>query len=153
MSTSSNSEAGMTEGTGPAVVAERRRAERVQDAVGLTILRLQDQPAAGDAENPSTVVVDTDRPSHKISLSSVGVAFAHDLLMRPGELISMYITLFPSKHTIRADGRIVSANTAPEISDGDKPTYRVTFEAIEEIDREVIEAHVAALSKQRPTIE
>ncbi len=143
----------MTEGTGPAVVSERRRAERVQDAVGLTIVRLQDQPAAGDPGNLSTVEVDSERPSHKISLSSVGVAFAHDILMRPGELISIYITLFPSKHTIRADGRIVSANTAPEISDGDKPTYRVSFESIEDTDRKVIEAHVASLSSRRPQMD
>ena len=144
----------MNDGAGPEVSHERRRAARVQDSVGLKITRLQDQPAAGDSQKVNVTEPEEDcRPTHKISLSAVGVAFAHDVLMRPGELITVGITLFPSCKTIQADGRIVSANDAPEIADGDKPTYRVSFESIIDSYRDTIEAQVQSLVQQRPDIE
>ena len=144
----------MNDGEGSKVSQERRRSERVQDAVGLKIIRLQDQPAAGDSNNAQRISTTIDdRPTHKISLSAVGIAFAHDDLMRPGELISVQITLFPSCHIIQVDGRVVSANDAAEIADGDKPTYRVAFESISDSDRELIEVQVKTLAEQRPAME
>jgi len=149
----------MTNDSSPAIVNERRRADRVQEAIGIQISRLQDQPAAGDATAPAASPTDPvalDAPTHKSSLSSVGLAFAHEILMHPGELIALNITLFPSgreKRDIKVDARVVSANDAPEIADGDKPTYRIAFESIAEEDREFIETHVQALSKKRPAID
>ncbi len=144
----------MADGQGPLVKLERRRAERVQDAVGLKIIRLQDQPAAGDAEQGGGAEPEGQAvPTHKISLSSVGLAFAHDVLMQPGELITVEITLFPSVHIVRADARIVAANDAPEIADGDKPTYRIAFETIDSSDRDFIEEHIKKLSRHRLSIE
>jgi len=147
----------MTNDSSPAVVKERRRADRVQEAIGIQITRLLDQPAAGDTPTPnSNSAVSPDGPTHKASLSSVGLAFAHDILMRPGELITLHITLFPigsDKRTVQVDGRVVSANDAPEIADGDKPTYRVAYESINDEDRDFIEAHVQALSNKRPAMD
>jgi len=149
----------MTNDSSPAIVNDRRRADRVQEAIGIQISRLQDQPAAGDAAAfaaSSTNPVALDAPTHKSSLSSVGLAFAHEILMHPGELIALNITLFPAggdKRDIKVDARVVSANDAPEIADGDKPTYRVAFESITDDDRDFIEAHVQALSKKRPAID
>lgn len=144
----------MNDGDAPAVSQERRRAERVQDAVGLQITRLLDQSGAGELrQSIDREPVSFERPTHKISLSAVGVAFAHDVLMRPGELISIDITLFPSCQTVQADGRIVSANDTHEIADGDKPTYRVMFESISDVDRDVIAAQVKTLVERRPVID
>ena len=141
----------MNDGLGPAVSQERRKAERVQDAVGLKITRLQDEAAPGGScvshgEVPSTI----DGPTHKISLSEVGLAFAHDELLRPGELLTVDIMLFPSRHVVHTDGRVVSANDASEIDDGDKPTYRIAFESLTDSDRDLIKAQVHSLLQQRP---
>ncbi len=141
----------MSQTSGPAVVNERRRADRVQDAVGIHITRLQDKPAAGDAPAAQSASSRIDAPSHKCSISSVGLAFAHETLMQPGELITVEITLFPSKRTVTADARVVSANNAPEIADGDKPTYRIAFESIGDEDRDFIEAHVQKIKSSLPS--
>lgn len=146
----------MTNDSSPVVMKERRKADRVQEAIGIQITRLQDQSAAGDEPTRSKKPVSLEAPTHKASLSSVGLAFAHDLLMRPGELITLHVSLFPAGgaiRTIQVDGRVVSANDAPEIADGDKPTYRVAFESIDDEDRDFIEAHVKALSVKRPTMD
>jgi len=147
----------MTGDSIPAVTKERRRADRVQDAIGIQIMRLQDQPAAGDGTGQQPLGAESiDSPTHKASLSSVGLAFAHDILMRPGELITIKIFLFPvgaDKRTVTVDARVVAANDAPEIADGDKPTYRIAFESIDDEDRDFIEAHVQRLSKKRPSID
>jgi len=163
---------------------DRRDYTRVQDAVGLTIQKLTDMPAAGtvvsasapkkvrksdkyDIEGYAAVRRDypavasyiddleerirqlllngdttTDKPTHKISLSAGGVRFSDPTLFRPGELIGLTITLFPSGRRIGADARILDGNEAPEVAKRDEPSYRAIFVRISDSDRQAIEAHV-----------
>jgi len=130
----------MTNNSGRVVFQERRRAIRVQDAIALHIAGSGEEPTF----SPATL------PTHKISLSAGGLAFASEQLWHPGDRLQLMIMLFPACHCVRTAARVVSANDAPEIADGDKPTYRVAFEFLSSADREFIEAHVAGLSNQRP---
>jgi len=137
-----------------AVFQERRRAIRVHDAVALHVERWKDQPAAGEpavAVNPvASASPNPTSPTHKCSLSAYGTAFASDLLLQPGELLLLRLTLFPAAYTIRTNARVISANDAPEIAHGDKPTYRVEFQSLADADRDFIEEHVIDLSRKRP---
>lgn len=92
----------------------------------------------------------SEKPTHKVSLSAGGLAFADDLLLQPGQLVSVTLCLFPDMHRIGCDARVVSANDAPEISDGDKPSYRLTFVRMTDADREKISNHVNNLLRGRP---
>ena len=89
-------------------------------------------------------------PTHKVSLSLGGIAFADSRLFEPGEALGVTLTLFPSGRRIACDARVVSANDAPEVADGDRPSYRLAFEHISEGDRAALAEHVAALSDRRP---
>jgi len=90
-------------------------------------------------------------PTHKVSLSASGIAFADETLLYPGQMISLKLCLFPSMKQIGCDARVISANDAPEIANGDKPTYRVTFVRMTDADRSAISAHVDHLLLGRPT--
>lgn len=92
-----------------------------------------------DADQPSQT------PTHKVSLSAGGMAFADDVLLQTGEVIGVTLTLFPSLQRIAGDARVVSANDAPEIAIGDKPTYRIVFVRMTDADRTLLDAHVAQL--------
>ncbi|MFT4728709.1 MAG: hypothetical protein ACI9UN_003221 [Granulosicoccus sp.] len=83
-----------------------------------------------------------DKPTHKISLSAGGVHFADAILLRPGELIGLTITLFPSGRRISTDARILDGNEAPEVAKRDEPSYRALFVRMSDVDRKAIEAHV-----------
>jgi len=89
-------------------------------------------------------------PSHKVSLSASGLAFSDDTLMYPGEQVGLTITLFPSMKQVACDARIVSAGDAPEIANGDKHTYRLTFVRITDDDKAILDAHVQNLLKSIP---
>ncbi len=91
-----------------------------------------------------------DRPTHKVSLSASGMAFADDALMYPGELIGITITLFPSLKQVACDARVVSAGDAAEIAHGDKHTYRINFVRITDDDKAGLDQHVHALLKTIP---
>lgn len=166
------------------IESDRRESLRVQDAVGLTIQRLTDMPAAGIVVSPQPsekvrksdkygiegyavvrhdypevanyinaleerirqLLLDgdttSDKPTHKVSLSAGGVHFADPILLRPGELIGLTMTLFPSGHRISADARILDGNEAPEVAKRDEPSYRALFVRISDRDRTTLEAHV-----------
>ena len=89
-------------------------------------------------------------PTHKVSLSAGGMAFADERLLRPGELIGVTLTLFPSGRRVGCDARVISANDAPEIASGDRPTYRIGFLRVSDADREALGRHVDALLDARP---
>ncbi len=89
-------------------------------------------------------------PTHKVSLSVSGMAFADDKLLHPGQLISVLLTLFPGSKRVGCDARVISAGDAPEIANGDKPTYRVQFLRMSDADRELIMNHVTQLMSSRP---
>lgn len=94
--------------------------------------------------------ISSEMPTHKVSLSASGMAFADDILMYPGEQVGLTITLFPSLRKIVCDARVVSAGDAPEISNGEKHTYRLNFARISDGDKQAIDKHVTTLLKSIP---
>ncbi|MBX2882384.1 MAG: PilZ domain-containing protein [Granulosicoccus sp.] len=94
-----------------------------------------------------------ETPSHKVSLSAGGLAFADDILLHPGQLVSVALCLFPSMTKIGCDARVISANDAPEIANGDKPTYRITFVRMTDEDRNAVVSHVSQLLQGRPHVD
>ena len=178
------------------ISTERREHIRVQDAVGLTIQKLTDMPAAGAATvaaaQPSQKVRKSDKydidgyasvrrdfpavatyidaleerirqllldgdstqnkPTHKVNLSAGGLHFADSLLLHPGELIGLTITLFPSGRRISTDARILDGNEAPEVAKRDEPSYRALFIRMSDVDREAIEAHVQRILEKSSLI-
>lgn len=95
------------------------------------------------------LLIDTDRtpemPTHKVSLSASGMALADDIHLVPGEWVSVSMVLFPSMDRIACDAQVVSAGDAPEIANGDKPTYRLMFVRMTDADRAVLACHVDSL--------
>lgn len=88
-------------------------------------------------------------PTHKVSLSAGGMAFADKRLFEPGEVVGVTLTLFPSGRRVGTDARIVSANDAPEVANGDRPNYRLLFVRMSDADRHALDKHIAALSGAR----
>jgi len=99
-----------------------------------------------DGANPS------EKPSHKVSLSASGMAFADEILLYPGEQIGLTVTLFPSLRQVACDARVVSAGDAPEISNGEKHTYRIAFVRMTDDDKEALSKHVNSLLKSIPKV-
>jgi len=87
----------------------------------------------------------SESPTHKVSLSASGMAFADDSLMYPGEQIGLTITLFPSLRRVACDARVVSAGDAPEIANGEKHTYRLNFVRMTDADKQALDLHVQML--------
>ena len=100
------------------------------------------------------LLLDTDHPqalpTHKVSLSAGGIAFADEMLLHPGQLVGITLTLFPSQARVGCDARIVSAGDAPEIANGDNHTYRTEFLRVTDADRDVLNQHVAGLINSLP---
>jgi len=94
--------------------------------------------------------IPSESPTHKVSLSASGMAFADDALMYPGEQIGLTITLFPSLRRVACDARVISAGDAPEISDGEKHTYRLSFVRITDADKQALDLHVRGLLRSIP---
>jgi len=92
----------------------------------------------------------SESPTHKVSLSASGMAFADEVLMYPGEQVGLSITLFPSLKQVACDARVVSAGDAPEIANGDKHTYRLTFVRITDSDKDILDQHVKSLLQSIP---
>ncbi len=85
------------------------------------------------------------RPTHKVSLSASGLAFADNRLYKVTSNLRLSIQLFPINVQINCLGRIISVNDAPEVGEGDKHTYRVIFTEIAENDRALIDQHVQTI--------
>jgi len=92
----------------------------------------------------------TSTPTHKVSLSASGMAFADDMLLYPGEVIGINVTLFPSATRISCDARILSAGEAPEVANGEKHTYRLQFVRISDADKAFVDSHVRQLLNGLP---
>lgn len=84
-------------------------------------------------------------PTHKVTLSAVGLTFSHGSLFLPGESVCLTLTLFPSGQRIVVDAKIVSANEPDDESYEDKPTYRAEFESMKDADQEFLESHIEQL--------
>ena len=97
--------------------------------------------------------VPLEKPTHLVSLSAGGISFSDRVLLRPGEMIGLSLTLFPSGRRIGADARILSGNDAPEVARSDAPSYRAVFVRISDADRLAIEQHVTRLLDRRTTLQ
>jgi hypothetical protein len=89
------------------------------------------------------------KPSHKVSLSAGGIYFADKVLLHPGEMVGMTLTLFPSGRRVGTDAQIISANDAPEVARRDEPSYRAVFIRMSDADRQALEEHVSHLLDKR----
>lgn len=94
-----------------------------------------------------------EKPSHKISLSAGGLWFSDRLLLQPGEMIGITLTLFPSGRRIGSDAVIVVGNNAPEVARGDDPTYHACFVRMSDADRQAVDEHVKNLLGKRLSFE
>ncbi len=94
-----------------------------------------------------------EKPSHKVSLSAGGLRFSYHLLLQPGEMVGITLTLFPSGRRIGTDAVIVSGNNAPEVARGDEPTYRARFVRMSDADRQTVDEHVNNLLGKRVSFE
>lgn len=92
-------------------------------------------------------------PTHKVSLSAGGIHFTDKNLLRPGEMIGITLTLFPSGHRIGTDARILSGNDAPEVGRRDEPSYRAVFVRMSDADRQVVDEHVKRLLEKRTLLQ
>jgi len=88
------------------------------------------------------------KPTHKVSLSAGGIHFADSTLLRPGELIALTITLFPSGRKISTDARILDGNEAPEVAKRDEPSYRAIFVRLTDDDRQALDEHVKRIMEK-----
>ena len=86
-----------------------------------------------------------ERPSHKVSLSASGLAFADDRMMQAGDTLEMKLTLFPQLDRINCRAKIISVGDAAEVGDGNKHTYRVDFTEIAQTDMSLLQKHVNSL--------
>lgn len=89
-------------------------------------------------------------PSHKVSLSGSGMAFADDLVLQPGDMIGVKLTLFPGLSRISCDATIISVGDAQEVGVGDRHTYRAIFNRITDQDRQLIDTHVKRVRSRIP---
>ena len=94
--------------------------------------------------------IHAESPTHKVSLSASGLAFADNTLMYPGEQIGLTITLFPSLRRVTCDAQVISAGDAPEIANGEQHTYRLSFVRITDSDKQVLDQHVQGLLRSIP---
>lgn len=94
--------------------------------------------------------IPSETPTHKVSLSASGMAFADDSLMYPGEQVGLTITLFPSLRRVACDARVISAGDAPEIANGEMHTYRLSFVRITDADKQALDQHVRGLLRSIP---
>jgi len=113
-----------------------------------------DYPAVADyisslEERIRTLLVSSDSPSeapsHIVSLSAGGVAFAEDQHLEVDEPVTLEITLFPGLERISCDARIVTVGDAQEVGVGEKHTYRAVYTRISDDDQATLDAHVEKL--------
>ena len=88
-------------------------------------------------------------PTHKVSISASGIHFADRVLLQPGDMVGLTITLFPSGKRIGADAQILSGNNADGIAKHGEPSYRAAFIRISPENRQVIDVHVRQLREKR----
>lgn len=89
------------------------------------------------------------KPTHKVSLSAGGMSFSDKLLLQPGEVVAVTMTLFPSGQRIGTDAVVIAGNDSPEVANSDAPNYRLRFVRMSDADRECIAAHVTHLLGNR----
>jgi len=87
------------------------------------------------------------QPTHRVSLSVTGIAFADQRLLQPGDEIRLRLTLFPQLTAIECHGTVISVGVETELANGEQHTYRVTFTNLSTADRDLVDAHVTGLRR------
>ena len=127
---------------------ERRGYGRVMDAV-----RLQVRKAGMEGESADDVVPDLNQdmeegPTHKVSLSGSGIAFAHNKFLQPGDRVRLTLTLYPSAQTMELDAMIVSVGDASGPVSGGEYAARAVFSEISDTKRQKILSHIDYVRSQ-----
>ncbi len=84
-------------------------------------------------------------PTHKVSLSASGLAFADNQVFLIGDMVTVKVTLFPSKVQVQADATIVTVDDVSGLALNGEHTYRAQFNRISEQDAEALQQHVSQL--------
>ncbi len=82
------------------------------------------------------------RPTHKVSLSGSGIAFAHDKLLQPGDRVGLGITFFPSGKFLNVIATVVSVGNTNGSVSGGKYAARAVFSNIDAKSRTIILEHI-----------
>lgn len=84
----------------------------------------------------------SEAPTHKVSLSGSGIAFAHNLVLQPGDRIVLGLTLFPSREFIEVLAMVISVGGSTGPVSGGKYAARAMFSDIDVSAREKIVEHI-----------
>ena len=117
---------------------DRRGYSRVLDAVRLTVSKAGEKQ--NDSGEDSSVL--HDGPTHKVSLSGSGIAFAHNQLLQPGDRVNLQLTLYPAETELELSAMIVSVGHASGPVSGGEYAARAVFSDIESAMRKQILDHI-----------
>lgn len=84
-------------------------------------------------------------PTHKVSLSASGMAFADHQLFLIGDMVTVKLTLFPSKAQVQADATVVTVDDVSGLALNGEHTYRVQFTRIADDHALLLRDHVNQL--------
>ena len=120
------------------VSGDRRGYSRVLDAVRLTVSKADEEH---DDSSPVSSIPEHG-PTHKVSLSGSGIAFAHNHLLQPGDRVNLRLTLYPSETELALSAMIVSVGQAKGPVSGGEYAARAVFSDIESSMRKQILDHI-----------
>jgi len=135
--------------------AERRSFERINDAVGLTVEKLEKDVQAAVMqrveEGLTNASADTDvqameSPNTVVSMGLGGLAFEWDKPCFEDDVILVNLTLFPSKGSIQAVGKVVRSRPADRVDNG-RFHCAVKFIAITDADKAKVMEQIKALTE------
>ena len=113
------------------------------------ILSLESQ--LGLLQRNSDGVPHCEFPTHKVSLSSSGIAFAHDKLLQPGDRIVIDLVLFPAQKSLSIEATVVSVGGSVEAGKGmrgGKYAARAIFNSLGDDDRVTLDQHIQSILRQ-----
>lgn len=93
-----------------------------------------------DASQVSSLA--SEVPNHKVSLSGSGIAFAHNLVLQPGDRVVLGLTLFPSREFLEVLAMVISVGGSTGPVSGGKYAARAMFSDIDAGAREKIIQHI-----------
>lgn len=86
-------------------------------------------------------------PTHRVSLSVSGIAFADKRVLQPGTVLKMTLTLFPSGNIVECSGTVLNVGVESELASGDLHTYRISFNDLGRENAAIIHEHVRELRR------
>lgn len=88
-----------------------------------------------------------ERPTHRVSLSASGMAFADQRMFEPGDQLHLLITLFPDLHRVETEAVVVNVGVEAELASGDLHTYRLAYMNMDPDSVQLINGHVMNLRR------